>query len=716
MSIKKCFDKNVTFQKVRILMYKMLGKWCIFSSLMINLVMGYEIADKCPVMCQCGSIITNCTRNQLSKLPSGINPDVVSLDLSSNEFERFPSELKTYRDLKYLNISHNRMSTLSHSVFFGMSQLERLDLSYNHFSDWKDLHTQAFSRLSSLVYLDLSHNALRSIPQFSKHFENSSLEVLKLNNCSMVSLPVQVFDHLPWLKQLHLRYNPIRIINDTFFKSSSIKFIDLSGCSLEFLYPKLFAKIDTLETLVLSNNTSLRKLECNSNSLLYLDLSKSNMESVPTGGMSQLTNLNLRGNSLKALKNNSFLSCPSLIRLNLSLNSISVVEENAFKGLDYIQLIDLSLNKLTVLGEKVLLPVIALVELNLSHNYISSLDTITSSSLTYLDASYCEIYTVSRYSLTNLPKLSKLSLARNFISYLPDFWTGDRVTQLDISGCRIKSINNMTFKQMYYLRKLDLSSNRLSHVEPGFFPQNLEYIKLDDNQWRCDCPKLKAMFEELYVNGGRTETLICDSPEEATGLTWRDACEKEWFPDATNRKQLWWYSVAVVISMTCFLIVILALRKLTSMKEKRLREAEERRRDLEREAREALQRMQRLHREYREEEDRNAPDPRELQSPPSYTDALLLPRLDSSQASLAGSMHSIASMGSQGSIGSSKKGKIRRKRRRRRSESESKRQSRTTPTPTIDDTDSSDAEQLRLPRPPLESDFKLDGKSHLVAL
>nr|CAH7763116.1 unnamed protein product [Callosobruchus chinensis] len=701
MSIKTIFDKNVTFEKVRIQLCKMLGKWCIFTTLVINMVIGYQIADKCPAVCQCDSIITNCRRNQLSRLPPGISPEVVSLDLSFNELERFPSELKIYRDLKYLNVSHNRISTLSHSVFFGMNQLERFDLSYNRFCDWKDLHTQAFGHLSSLVYLDLSHNALRSIPQFSKHFENSSLEILELNNCSMVSLPVQVFDHLPWLKELHLRSNPIRVINNTFFQSSSIKFIDLSGCSLEFLYPKLFTRIDTLETLVLRNNTSLRKLECNSDSLLYLDLSNSNMESVPTGDMRQLTTLNLRGNSLKALQNSSFLSFPNLVRLNLSLNSISVVEENAFKGLDYIQFIDLSLNKLTVVPEKVFLPVISLVDLNLSHNYISSLDTITSSSLKYLDASYCEIYTVSRYSLTNLPKLSKLSLARNFISYLPDFWTGDRVTELDVSGCRIKSINNMTFKQMYYLRKLDLSSNRLSHVEPDFFPQNLEYIKLDDNQWRCDCPKLKAMFEELYVNGGRTETLICDSPEQTTGLTWRDACEKEWFPDATKKKQLWWYSVAVVISMTCFLIVILALRKLTSMKEKRLREAEERRRDLEREAREALQRMQRLHREYREEEDRNAPDPRELQSPPSYTDALLLPRLDSSQASLAGSMHSIASMGSQGSIGGSKKGRIRRKRRRRRSETESKRQSRAT----IDDTDSSDAEQQRLPRPPLESDF-----------
>ncbi|CAH1974465.1 unnamed protein product [Acanthoscelides obtectus] len=679
---------------------KMLGMWCILPNLIMSLV-GYEIADKCPVMCQCDSVITNCRGNELSRLPPEINPEVVSLDLSFNEFQRFPTELTMYRELKYLNMSHNRISTLSHSVFYGMSQLERFDLSHNYFCDWKDLHTQAFTHLTSLGYLDLSHNALRSIPQFSKHFENSTLEILKLNNCSMISVPVQIFDHLPRLKELHLKSNPIRILSGTLFVSDSIKFIDFSGCSLEFLLPKLFTRIDSLETLVLSNNTLLRKLECNSDSLLYLDLSNSNLETVPTGSMRKLAILNLRGNSLKALLNNSFVGCPNLVRLNLSLNSISAVEENAFKGLDYLEFLDLSSNKLTVLNEKVFLPVISLVDLSLSHNYINTLDTITSSSLKYLDVSYCEIYTVSRYSLTNLPKLSRLSLARNFISYLPDSWTGDRVTELDVSGCRIKSINNMTFKQMYYLKKLDLSSNRLSHVEPDFFPQNLQLVKLDDNQWRCDCPKLKAMYEELYMNGGRTESLICDSPEEATGLTWRDACAKEWFPDATKKKQLWWYSVAVVISMTCFLIVIIALRKLTSMKEKRLREAEEQRRGVEREAREALQRMQRLHREYREEEDRNAPDPRELQSPPSYTDALLLPRLDSSQGSLAGSMHSVASMGSQGSTAGSKKGRIRRKRRRRRSETESKRQSRAT----IDDTDSSDVEQQRLPRLPLESDF-----------
>lgn len=592
-------------------------------------------------------------------------------------------------------MSHNRIATLGHSDFAGLENLERLDLTFNLFHDWKDIHSGAFSYFKKLTYLDMSNNPLRSIPQFSNHLMISSMEILKLNNCSMKTIPVQIFKSLMNLKELHLADNPIQIINDS-FELSNVKYIDLSGCDLQYIGDHVFRNLPVLETLIIKDNNYLKLFSCDSESLLYLDLSGCTLETVPMGKMRALTILNLQGNFLRELPDKSFLNFPNLLRLNLSYNAISVIKDNAFRGLDNVNIIDLSLNKLTTISEKIFLPTTSLITLNLSHNYINSVDSITSTSLKTLDVSYCEIYAINRFSLGDLPKLIELSLARNFLSTLPDGWTADRLVYLDVSGCRIKSINNHTFEQMFYLRQINLSGNRLTTIDPSFFPQVL-YIKIEDNQWRCDCPKLKNMFEWLIEYNERVDRLICDSPERYEGKTWHEACQDEWYPSPRPKDHLWWYSVGVIVTMVLLLVAIIATRKIHQIKENRLREEEETRRTQEREA---LERMHRLQRERREEQNRNAPDPREGQRPPSYNEALLLPRLDSSQ-NLSGSMHSLASRHSASNPDVSKKSRPKRKRRRRKSDSsDSRRASRVAV-----DTDSSDNDPRVQTQAPLESDF-----------
>lgn len=592
-------------------------------------------------------------------------------------------------------MSHNKMATLGHSDFAGLENLERLDLTFNIFHDWKDIHSGTFSYLKKLTYLDMSNNPLRSTPQFSSHLIISSMEILKLNNCSMKTIPVQIFKSLLNLKELHLTDNPIQIINDS-FELSNVKYIDLSGCDLQYIGEHVFRNLPVLETLVINNNNYLKQFSCDSESLLYLDLSGCTLETIPTGRLRALTILNLQGNFLRELPDKSFLNLPNLLRLNLSYNAISVIKDNAFRGLDNVNIIDLSLNKLTVINEKVFLPTTSLITLNLSHNYINSVDSITSTSLKTLDVSYCEIYYINRFSLGDLPKLIELSLARNFLSTLPDGWTADRLVYLDVNGCRIKSISNRTFEQMFYLRHINLSGNRLTTIDPSFFPQAL-YVKIEDNQWRCDCPKLKNMFEWLVEYNERIDRLICDSPERYEGKTWYEACQTEWYPGPRPKDHLWWYSVGVIVTMVLLLVAVIAVRKIHQIKENRQREEEETRRAQEREA---LERMHRLQRERREEQNRNAPDPREGQRPPSYNEALLLPRLDSTQ-NLSGSMHSLTSRQSASNPDVSKKSRPKRKRRRRKSDSsDSRRASRV-----VVDTDSSDNDPRIQTQAPLESDF-----------
>ncbi|XP_057660161.1 leucine-rich repeat-containing protein let-4 [Diorhabda carinulata] len=673
--------------------------WCIFGIIPVLevIVVPIKITQTCPSICLCLNHIINCQKNELSELPLGIDPNVTSLDLSINNFEKISEDFKFFTKLRHLNMSYNRIATLGHMDFNGLFHLEQLDLSFNYFHDWRDIHSQTLINLKKLTFIDFSNNAVRTLPFNSNHFAVKSLKILKLNNCSLISIPSGFLKTITNITELHLANNPINYL-DVKLTSKTLKYMDLSSSTLSYVSDSAFQGLESLENLKMSKNKNLRNITINVNSLINLDISDSLLDTSPYGNMISLQQLNLHGNILREIKNNRFMNMPNLVYLNLSLNAITSIEENAFRGLEFLEILDLSYNKLNYIPTETFLSTKNLIWLDVSHNYLTSLDSISSSSLNILNASYCEINFISKYTLTTLPRLRLLSLKRNFISSIPDHWLAGQIYSLDLSDCRIKSITNYTFAEMSSLWALDLSSNRLTTIHYTNFPSNLQLISIKDNLWRCDCNALMETYYWLQSHGCFTDDLICDSPENVDGENWLTACQTQWYPSSHKKDNLWWYSIILLISLLLLLVTVVVLRKLNEIRENRFRELEEQRRQQEREAREALQRMQQRHREYREEASQNAPDPRDSQGPPSYNDALLLPRLDSSQLSLA-SLHSFGSRGSlQGSNPEvNKKGKVRRKRRRRRSESTERPMRRVEP-------DSNESEPDRRERP-LESDF-----------
>ncbi|XP_060534184.1 leucine-rich repeat-containing protein 15 [Cylas formicarius] len=679
---------------------------------LLPLTLGYSVSvGSCPEICLCdgdNSEITSCQDNGLLELPIDIDSNVISLDLSRNAFDSFPGDLKNFSKLKYLNMSRNCISTLMLSDFVDLVNLERLDFSSNCFRDWKDIHPSTFLPIKNLQYLDLSNNPLRSLPRYSNQLYIESLAILRLVNCSMKTIPVNVFNRLAGLRELHLAYNPLTSINES-FQLDNLKYVDLSKTRLNYIDENVFTNLINLETLVLKDNVHLKRFMCHSESLLYLDLSGCTLEKVPSSNLPKLATIDLSFNFVKFIQANNFARSPNLVLLNLSTNALTSLSDKAFQALTQVQTIDLSYNKLTTVSDKLFSNASSLLRLNLSFNYIKSLDTVTSSSLKLLDVSYCEIYDLNQFSLVALPNLISLILSRNFLSTIPDGFYSPSLVYLDVSSCRIKSINNRTFQEMYNLRQINLANNGLTSLDPTYFPRAYA-VNIKDNPWRCDCPNLKRMYEWMAsYSENKLKELICDSPEKVEGKTWQDACLKEWYSSERAKDTMWYYSIGIVVLMMVALFGVILTKKVKEIKEKRIREEQEARRV---EEREALRRMEILQRELREEEDRNAPDPRELQRPPSYNEALLLPRLDASHPSLAGSVPSL--LGSRQSLRGSnsdvtKKGRVRRKRRRRKSDSE-RRSSRATV-----DSDSSDQDQVpeslpaRRPQlvqpPPLESDF-----------
>lgn len=93
------------------------------------------------------------------QIPYALPPNLQSLDLSANAFrgsgDGLPYSISLMSTLKYLNVSHNQLQGVLGDMFRNMSALATMDLSFNNFSGNLP---NTFSNLSSLATLYLQDN------------------------------------------------------------------------------------------------------------------------------------------------------------------------------------------------------------------------------------------------------------------------------------------------------------------------------------------------------------------------------------------------------------------------------------------------------------------------------------------------------------------------------------------------------------------------------
>ncbi|XP_029437068.1 platelet glycoprotein Ib alpha chain [Rhinatrema bivittatum] len=200
-----------------------------------------------------------------------------------------------------------------------------------------------------------------------------------------------------------------------------------------------------------------------------------------------------------------------------------------------------------------------LVDLDLSNNYLTSLDAMQTLPLQELILSNNSFTELPK--LSNLKKLTKLLLAYNAISTLPDeaFHGLGHLKELDLKKNRITDISDQVFKELPNLETLDLSynclqsvpqhlissleklekfyvsGNHLTKLPDKFFEglDNLAYVYLYDNPWHCTCALeyLKTWVVEtsyvIYIiNGSLTlnmpESVVCISPSKMKNVPVQD--------------------------------------------------------------------------------------------------------------------------------------------------------------------------------------------------
>ncbi|XP_008245752.1 PREDICTED: receptor-like protein 12 [Prunus mume] len=422
------------------------------------------------------------------------------LDLSSNnlggnlEFEKF-SKLQS---LLQLNLSFNHLSlSFNHLSNNTWPQLKLLDLSSCNISEFPYF----LRALQNLDFVSLAHNRIQAdIPEWLLDWGKDSLEFLDLSHNSFTGTVGQ----LRWkiLMYLDLRNNSLQ--GELPIPSPSTSFFFISNNQFTGEIPPTICSLSSLQILDLSNNKLSGKIhECIGNfsqSLSVLDLRNNKFHGVIPGTFSKgnvLRSLNLHGNQLEGSLPPSLLTCIELEVLDLGNNKIQDTFPNWLESLPKLQVLILRSNKFhgDIGNPKTKFPFQRLRIMDLSCNRFGG----------FLPTKYFEHLT------------AMINSQEHGLKYMGDGYYQDTVV-VTIKGIELKmekiltffttiDFSNNTFRgeissvisKLKSLKGLNFSHNELTGKIPPSFGEmsNLEWLDLSSNKLVGDIPEQLANLTSL---------------------------------------------------------------------------------------------------------------------------------------------------------------------------------------------------------------------------
>jgi cbb3-type cytochrome oxidase subunit 3 len=160
-----------------------------------------------------------------------------ALDWSHNDLpflcNRMFLELKAV-EIVNLNLASNAIRCIAQHAFLGLEELERLDLSRNNLTY---IHQDTFKYNRKLHWLSLAENKLFTLPSESVFIYVLSLRFLDLSCCSVIDISYRMFKDIENIKYLNISHNQIRNIKQgTFDLLKELRCLDISFNSLSSLH------------------------------------------------------------------------------------------------------------------------------------------------------------------------------------------------------------------------------------------------------------------------------------------------------------------------------------------------------------------------------------------------------------------------------------------------------------------------------------------------
>lgn len=342
------------------------------------------------------------------------------LNLKGNQLSAFKGEFfNTGTGLEYLDISNNQLTYLFPSSFRIHPRMKIIKASYNKFSYFP---AELISSLQYLEYIDLSGNSLKTIEELD-FARLPRLRELYLSHNELDAISEMAFHNSTQLQVIDLSGNKLdRIGERTFEGIVRLEFVDLSDNRLSELSEGMFDtnKVEILENINLANNkfemAPLETLQKQHNFITTLNLSNNKIKLLPADDqiLTNIKKLDLSYNplSMQALK--GLFNEPKTVReLNLAGTGISQIDS---LETPFITKLNISNNNISEIPEDVFQRTTLMEELDLSHNNLQKLDSLSPvwsrlTMLKYLDLSNNSFEVISAGNFENLEMLRHLKLS-----------------------------------------------------------------------------------------------------------------------------------------------------------------------------------------------------------------------------------------------------------------------------------------------------------------
>ncbi|XP_022140166.1 LRR receptor-like serine/threonine-protein kinase EFR [Momordica charantia] len=349
-------------------------------------------------------------KNQLSgTLPPDFGvglPNLVQFTIGLNKLTgTIPESISNASMLTLFDISANSFSGLIPTAFGKLKNLQWFGLQFNNFTT-ESLPSQRsifsfLTNLTSLVWLELSHNPLNIFFPSSIGNFSASLQYISMVNAGMKGQIPKDIGNLRALTVLAMDDNEIiGNVPASIGKLKQLQGLHLSNNNLEGIIPMEFCQLTNLIELFLGNNklsgslpacfdklSSLRTLSLSSNNfnstmpsslwslsyILHLNLSSNSLSgSLPAdiGNLKVVLDIDLSKNKLSGEIPSSIGGLADLVNLSVSHNELQGSIPNSFGNLVGLKTLDLSSNNLTGVIPKSLEKLSRLEHFNVSFNQL----------------------------------------------------------------------------------------------------------------------------------------------------------------------------------------------------------------------------------------------------------------------------------------------------------------------------------------------------------
>jgi hypothetical protein len=160
-----------------------------------------------------------------------------ALDLSHNDLPFLCN--RTFLQLNIveivnLSLAKNVIRCIAQHAFLGLEELERLDLSRNNLTH---VHQDTFKHNRKLNWLSLADNKLFTPPSEGVFINVLSLKFLDLSSCSVTDISSSIFKDIRNIKYLNISHNQLRDMKQgTFDILKELRCLDISFNSLSSLH------------------------------------------------------------------------------------------------------------------------------------------------------------------------------------------------------------------------------------------------------------------------------------------------------------------------------------------------------------------------------------------------------------------------------------------------------------------------------------------------